>query len=94
MLMSDGNYSYSMSLTLLQSTRPGSFPLQGSQVLNAGKSDISPATAKTALLRLMGDVLVSCRFHCDSGAPQKFIKKFQREKRNVWRECVTKDRKA
>jgi len=35
--------------------------LQGSQVLNAGKSDISPAKAKTAQLRLMGDV------------PEKFI---------------------
>ena len=36
MLISDGNYSYSMSLTFLQLTGPGSFMLQDCQVLNAG----------------------------------------------------------
>ena len=64
-----------MSLTLLQSTGPGSFTLQGSQVLNAGKRDIAPAKSKTALLRLRltGDPLASCHFHSDSGAPDKFM---------------------
>ena len=43
-----------------------------------------------ALLRLMGDVLVSCRFHSDSGVPEKFILYFfffvQRQKYHVWNE--------
>ena len=47
----------------------------------------------TALLRLMGDALVSCRFHSDSGAREIYMKVFfQRE--NVWRESVTKGRKS
>ena len=69
-----------MSLTLLQSTGPGSFMFQGSQVLNAEVRGLSLIILLlvlmlliTALLRLMGNVLVSCRFHSDSGAPEKFI---------------------
>ena len=61
---------------------------QGSQVMNEGKSEnsagrgigqgfityiIISVVVSVALLRLMGDVLVSCRFRSDSGAPGKFI---------------------
>ena len=60
---------------------------QGSQVINEGKSEnpglgldrsfityiIISVVVSVALLRLMGDVLVSCRFRSDSGAPEKFI---------------------
>ena len=54
---------------------------------------IISVVVSVALLRLMGDVLVSCRFRSDSGAPEKFILYrffffFQRLKYHVWRVSV------
>jgi len=85
----DGNYSYSMSLTLLQ---------QGSEVLNAGKSDISPPVGQPGwtghrngglsliisllfllllLILICSDSWETCSFpaffNSDSGAAEKFI---------------------
>ena len=53
---------------------------------------ISSIDVSVALLRLMGDVLVSCRFRSDSSAPEKFILYFFFSVRNtmcgVWRVSV------
>jgi len=44
---------------------------------------IISVVVSVVLLRLMGDVLVSCRFHSDSGAPEKFILYFFFSVRNT-----------
>jgi len=49
-----------------------------------------------ALLRLMEDMLVSCQFHSDSGAPEKFILYFFSAWQipTCWNACVLSDLRA